>query len=198
MSEQGRIQIRELAPGQAEDYLAFFDCDAFQDNPAWAGCYCFFPHAPHSRGQWNDQDSEHNRAAAAGLIARGEMRGYLAYDGEQPVGWCNANLRARYTILDPDERDPDAIGAIVCFVVAKPYRGRGIARRLLDAACAGFRQRGIRVVEAYPRADPDSEAANHFGPLAMYLAAGFERAGEEGESVVVRKTLAQIVDEAAR
>jgi GNAT superfamily N-acetyltransferase len=190
VSEPLRVQIRELVPGREPDYLAFFDRDAFPDNPGWAGCYCLFPQAPHATGEWNDQDREGNRAAAAGLIGRGELRGYLAYDGERPVGWCNANLRARYTILDPDDRDPEAVGAIVCFVVAPPYRGRGVARQLLEAACEGFRERGVRVVEAYPRPNPDSDAANHFGPLSMYLAAGFEQAGTESESVVVRKTLA--------
>jgi GNAT superfamily N-acetyltransferase len=181
------IEIRELVPERLPHYLAFFDHAAFQDNPEWAGCYCFFPQAP--QGQWDDKDGEHNRAAATDLIARGEMRGYLAYDGETPIGWCNANLRASYTILDRDKPDSDAVGAITCFVVAPPYRGRGVARRLLDAACQGFRQRGIRLVEAYPRPGADSEAANHYGPLSMYLAAGFEPVGEQGQNLIVRKTL---------
>ncbi|MGH2631874.1 MAG: GNAT family N-acetyltransferase [Tepidiformaceae bacterium] len=45
-----------------------------------------------------------------------------------------------------EERD---VKAVVCFVVAKPFRGRGIATRLLSAACDGFRARGVHTVEAW-------------------------------------------------
>jgi hypothetical protein len=45
------------------------------------------------------------------------------------------------------------------------------------------------VVEAYPRKDTSGEAANYHGPLAMYLAAGFEPVKEEEGVVTVRKKL---------
>ena len=77
----------------------------------------------------------------------------------------------------------------MCFIVAKAYRGTGVARRLLEAACAGFRNQGIDVVEAYPRKDTGDEAANYHGPLAMYLAAGFEPVKEKEGVVTVRKKL---------
>lgn len=65
----------------------------------------------------------------------------------------------------------------------------GRARQLLDAACAGFRNQGIEVVETYARKDTKDEAANHHGPLAMYLAAGFAPVKEDGPIVVVRKSI---------
>lgn len=55
--------IRELSPDLLEDYLDFFDHAAFADNPEWAACYCYFPHAPHATQKWNEQAAEHNRAA---------------------------------------------------------------------------------------------------------------------------------------
>ncbi len=91
--------------------------------------------------------------------------------------------------FDPDERDPQTIGTIACFVVAERYRRQGIAGQLLAAACEGFRRAGIAVVEAYPRPDIDSAAENHLGPLSLYLAAGFEVVGKEDSSVLVRKQL---------
>ena len=48
----------------------------------------------------------------------------------------------------------------------------------------------LGIAEAYPRPDASSAAANHFGPLAMYLAAGFAVHRTDGDgSVCVRKPL---------
>jgi GNAT superfamily N-acetyltransferase len=183
------ITILGLTPSLLNDYLSFFDQDAFVDNPHWASCYCYFNFAPHQSEDWKTRSAEQNRAAVMDLIRDGRMQGYLAYAGGKPVGWCNANLHASYTTLDDDEPERDKIGAIVCFVVAKPYRGMGVARCLLEAACAGFQQQGVSYIEAYPRKDTGDEARNYHGPLSMYLSAGFTPVKETGPIVVVRKTL---------
>lgn len=188
MREEPPVTIVKLSPTLREDYLSFFDHDAFADNPRWASCYCYFNHAPHDSERWKDRTAEQNRQAVAGMIARQALQGYLAYVGEKPVGWCNANLHSSYTSLDDEIPDREHVGAIVCFVVAKAHRGRGIARRLLEAACEGFRQEGIDVIEAYARNDTRDEAANHHGPLALYLSAGFKPVRENGPITVVRKS----------
>jgi GNAT superfamily N-acetyltransferase len=182
------IEVRELTPALLEDYLAFFDRDAFVDNPRWASCYCYFNHAPHATEDWSSRSGEANRAAAADLIARNAMHGWLAYLGGRVVGWCNANLRDRYTTLDDD--GGSEVAAIVCFIVARPFRGRGVARALLTAACSGFEKMGLEWVEAYPRKEVEGDAGNYHGPLSMYLSAGFEIVGEKDGVVTVRRRLA--------
>ena len=69
-------------------------------------------------------------------------------------------------------------------------RGQGVATALLHAACDGLRAQGLTIVEANPRTGTNSASANHYGPLAMYLAAGFvvDRESDDG-SVWVRKAL---------
>ncbi len=188
MAEQIEITIAEMSPARQEDYLAFFDHDAFTDNPRWASCYCFFHFATHDREEWNQRTAQQNRAAIVDMIRQGRLHGYLAYAGGKPIGWCNANLRTNYTTLESGPSS-QAVGAIVCFIVAKRYRGIGVARRLLDAACAGFASQGIAVVEVYARKDTEDEAANHHGPLSMYLACGFDPVEEKGPVVTVRKSL---------
>ena len=188
MSEKAEYFIQELTPELLDDYLLFFDQIAFVDNPKWASCYCYFPHAPHDVEKWPRRTGEQNRAAVVESICDGRMHGYLAYQDDKPVAWCNAGPRTRVTILDPDA-DAEKIGSIVCFIVAKPHRGKGLARRLLDAACEGFRRQGVEIVEAYPRPDAHDDATSHFGPLKMFLAAGFEPFKENNGSVIVRKTL---------
>jgi ribosomal protein S18 acetylase RimI-like enzyme len=85
--------------------------------------------------------------------------------------------------------DPDRTGAIVCFVIPPGYRGQGLARRLLDGACAMLRDRGFARVEAYPPKNPAGEPQSYHGRLSMYLDAGFEQVADTGRFVTVRKAL---------
>jgi GNAT superfamily N-acetyltransferase len=188
MNEVTDYVIRELSPELLDDYLYFFDHDAFADNPKWAACYCYFPHAPHDLEKWHERTGQQNRAVVSESIRAGRMHGYLAFQGNKVVGWCNAGPRVSMTILDDDD-DSKKIGAIVCFVVAKPHRGKGVARRLLEAACDGFRRQGFEFAEGYPRKDAHDDATSHFGPLNMYLAGGFQPLRETDGSVIVRKSL---------
>lgn len=185
------VEIHPLSPERLPDFLSFFDGDAFADNPRWSSCYCQCYYEDHSRIVWKDRTAAQNRAFACERATSGGMQGYLAYVGARVAGWCNAAPRGLLRALD-DEPTPDAelVGAIVCFLVAPRLRGQGVASALLAAACDGLQAQGLRIAEANPRADAASAAENHFGPLAMYLAAGFtvHRTDADG-SVYVRKQL---------
>lgn len=186
-----RVEIKPLAPELLGDFLKFFDGTAFSDNPRWSSCYCQCFYEDHSAIKWSERSASQNRTLACERIQGGLMQGYLAFVDGSPVGWCNAAPRYFLHALD-DEPTPEAetIGAIICFLVEPSHRGRGIARQLLDAACDGLRRQGLRIAEANPRTQASSPAANHFGPLGMYLAAGFtvHREDEDG-SVFVRRAL---------
>lgn len=186
--------IRPLTPDLLDDYLAFFDHDAFCDNPEWQACYCAFFHC-YSRAreaEFDQRTGEENRALVSDLIRARRMHGYLAFAGGKAVGWCHAaprvelpSLRERFDLAGEDA----GIGSIACFVVAKGHRRQGVCRQLLDAACQGFQSMGLACVEAYPHAGRETDAANYHGPLAMYLAAGFQPFLTARDLVVVRKAL---------
>lgn len=187
--------VRPLSPDLLDDYLSFFDHDAFCDNPEWQSCYCAFFHC-YSRAreeEFEERSSEENRALVSGLIRAGQMHGYLAFAGAKAVGWCHAARRADLPSLrerfDLPDDEAGSIGSIACFVVAKGHRRRGIGRQLLDAACQGFRAMGLACAEAYPHAGRETDAENYHGPLSMYLAAGFQPFLTRENLVVVRKTL---------
>lgn len=184
--------FHELTPARTTDYLRFFDTRAFTDNPRWAGCYCYFPLHDPAQTDWAARTGTENRVAIVDCIAKGHARGVLAYDGADVVGWCNAGPWSLYPMLhDVPEADAETLGVIFCFIVAPAWRGRKVATGLLAAACDALRRQGMRAVQAKPLRSSTDAAANHFGPLSMYLAAGFEivRAGSDGD-VFVRRALA--------
>jgi len=187
------VIIKELTPELRDDFLNFFDHDAFADNPAWFGCYCMYFHFRGTQKEWNKRSTSENREAISTLINHGEAHGLLAYVNGRPAGWCHAAPRTAIPKLklyrEFAVEDPERVGSIVCFVIAKPYRCRGIARRLLDAACDTFTRQGLALAEAYPRKHSESDSGNFPGPLKMYLDAGFTVFRELERYVMVRKRL---------
>lgn len=185
------MSVRPLSPLLERDFLRFFEGTAFSDNPRWSSCYCQCFYENHAVVKWAERTAQQNRARACERIQNQSMQGYLAYVDDTPVGWCNAAPRQLLHALDCEPvPGSEHVGTVLCFLVEPSLRGRGIARQLLEAACDGLRQQGLRVAEANPRTTPASAAENHFGPLAMYLSAGFtiDRHDDDG-SVWVRRAL---------
>ncbi len=201
MSSAGLV-IRELAPALLDDYLAFFDRDAFADFPWWSGCYCTFYRDPAHDGNSSPETIPIRRSKAIEVVGSGEQQGLLAYVDGKVIGWCNADVRARYRALRRFQEvirgNSEQIGAILCFVVAAPHRGKGVAGALLDAACARFRRWGLALAEAYPNTAPPSgpyaaetpwSAHNYHGSVGMYMKAGFTVHRQLERFAVVRKSL---------
>ena len=186
------VEIRPLESTRADDFVRFFDRDAFIDNPSWASCYCLF--YEYAGDDWESRTGEQNRNDKVESIRRGSAQGLLAYVDNRPVAWCNVAPRVSLPrIMASDEfhidDDPSKVGSIVCFAVAAPYRRQGIAAQLLNAACDTLREQGLAIAEAYPAKESMSDARAYHGPLDMYLAAGFTPLRETGHYVIVRKLL---------
>jgi GNAT superfamily N-acetyltransferase len=155
------ITVEPVTPARLGDFLRLFE-GAFVDNPDWAGCYCMFYHQT-DPAAWKTKTGDQNRADKTEQIRCGAATGFLAYRAGQAIGWCNAGPRSAYPLLhaDPDVAAPDAdqVGAVVCFLIAPDVRGQGIARLLLDAACAQLAAAGYTALEAYPRQAEESNAS---------------------------------------
>lgn len=187
------VRIQALAPGLLDDFLDFFDHKAFADNPEWAWCYCAFFHHAGDESDWLKRSGRQNRDLAIDLIKSGAMKGFLAYDGKRPVGWCNANMKSAYFL---EKNRKEAIGrddartiAIVCFVIDHEYRRRGISGLLLKGVLDHYRGRGMRLIEAYPSREAAGDAANYHGPLSLYLKNGFSIEEEMDSYYIVRASL---------
>ncbi|HET9084327.1 MAG TPA: GNAT family N-acetyltransferase [Candidatus Limnocylindrales bacterium] len=173
------LDIRPLTPDRLPDLASLFEQGG---DPKWCWCAYF-----RIRGfDFSKGGKERHRAAmeAATDAAANEDRapGLVAYDGAEAVGWISIGPREDYerlaysTVLKPLDDKP--VWSIVCFVVGKKARGRGVAKRLLDAGVDYARDHGATLLEAYPVEVEEGErirAGDVFrGTLSMFDKAGFE------------------------
>lgn len=190
LPEIGDITVHPVTEDRIDDWLRFFDHDAFAGNPDWASCYCLEPHVPATPEEpelaWRAR-----RAAVAQRFRAGTTFGYLAYVGGRPAGWVNASLRSEYgqfRLVDPDGPGPRSVIGIACFVIAPPFRRHGVAAALLDRVIADANTRGASWVEAYPHSEPEANDAGHFrGPRSMYEARGFQSVEVREHFTVMRR-----------
>lgn len=169
------VDIVPLTSERVEDLAALFAEGGDPKN-----CWCAFWRVRGS--SWKEWTAEKNRPVVEGLAGRDPAPGLVAYadGGATPVGWVSLGPRgdferlARSNVLAPIDDRP--VWSIVCFVVSRSVRGRGVARALLAAAVDYARDHGAATLEAYP-VDPSRgrvPAASAFmGPMPMYEKAGF-------------------------
>lgn len=183
----GTIEVHPVTEDRIDDWLRFFDRDAFADNPDWGSCYCLHPHS----GDAPERPWRSIRSDMVDRLHSGATIGYLAYVDGAPAGWVNASLRStyrKYDDIDPDGPPADEVVGVSCFVIAPPYRRHGVSSALLDRVIADAADRGARVVEGYPRhTDGGSDSDAFVGPRSMFDGRGFESAEEHERFSVVRR-----------
>lgn len=152
-SGAGSIAVRPLVRADWPHLEALFGT-----NGACGGCWCMHWRVLASGPAWQGIKGARNRRSLQRLVASGQARGVLAFAGDQPVGWCALGryrdfprlARAR-TLKRPDrERREATTWSIVCFVVARAWRRRGVAKVLVAGAVAHAFACGAEEVEAYP------------------------------------------------
>jgi GNAT superfamily N-acetyltransferase len=178
MTTRPDLQIEPLTADRIVDLAGLFEQGG---DPKWCWCaYYRIRGMDFSKGG----KARHRsvlEAAAVDDAAGGRAPGLVAYDGGQAVGWISIGPREDYErlahsrVLAPVDETP--VWSIVCFVVGRRSRGRGIARALLDAGVAYARDHGASALVAYPVEIPDGEripSANvYHGTLSMFERAGF-------------------------
>jgi ribosomal protein S18 acetylase RimI-like enzyme len=184
------IKIKSLTPALIEDYLYFFDNMVFSENPHWDACYCFSFHFIGSNEDWV---KEKNRASVIEFIKEDKMKGYLAYDADKPVGWCNVNNRLNYQRLlkyyDLIDNETDKVCSIVCFLTHPDYRRQGISQKILEQICKDYSAQKYDYIEAYPGKGNLSCEKLYKGAMDLYHKFDFKIHKEYDDYLVVRKIL---------
>jgi GNAT superfamily N-acetyltransferase len=148
----------------------------FGPRGAYSGCWCMWWRI--ARSQFSKQPGEGNRRALKHIIDSGEIPGILAYSNGEPVGWCSLAPREAFPSLERSRTlkrvDDQPVWSIVCFYVAKPYRGKGLMVDLLKAAIAYAKEHGATIIEGYP-----VESHNNLPPVSSFtgIASAFRKAG---------------------
>ena len=136
------ITIKPLQTDQAQLFTAYFDGLDFSHAEHWAGCFCQYYLSGCTPEEWEQRSASQNRELALLNIRSGRMTGYLAFEGQEVVGWCRTiDMLDAPNIANLPEL-PTArgeAGAVVCFVVHPRTRGQGLAGQLLGVAVEGFR-----------------------------------------------------------
>ena len=191
--------IKKLTPAMVEDYLQFFDTEDHSDNIPEHKCYCVcWSSDDHRSGMERMSTAEKRRTLAKKYVENGMIKGYLAYEEDRVVGWCNTNektscrnciswIRLMGGVMGAEEENLK-VRSVFCFAIANDMKRQGIATKLLSHVCSESAREGFDVIEAYPR--KVLKGIDDFeGPLSMFLKCGFTIHRELPEMFVVRKSL---------
>ena len=168
------VEIHPLTRKRVEDLAALFAEGGDPKN-----CWCAFWRVRGS--DWHEWTARKNRPVVEGLAGHRRAPGLVAYADGRAVGWVSLGPREDFERLEHSKvlarLDDRPVWSIVCFVVSRSVRGRGVSRALLAAAIDYARTHGASTLEAYP-VDPSRgrvPAASAFtGPLSIFERAGFE------------------------
>ena len=184
------FEIRPLTKELKDDYLFFFDNMIFKENPDRSICYCY---DYHFTGDVATCTRESNRSAVINLINENKLTGYLVFENDKPIGWCNANNRLNYQRLLKDfdliDNPDDKVCSIVCFLIHPDYRRQGIAQKILEKIIKDYSNKDYDYIEAYPRKGELSSEGNFKGPVELYKRFGFKINKEYDDYYVMRKKL---------
>ena len=169
------------------------------------GCYCRFWHFEAPKNDWlarlafePEKNAEESRTEFSQSTV---LEGFVAYQGEIAVGWMKVRPRADLPKLHRQSvykrrTDESKVGdfSVGCMLVHPAHRGKGVAKCLVETACAHLQTQGARALEAYPRHAEfrlyDEEA--FMGPEALFLALGFTQVDGELPYPVLRKEFVRL------
>jgi GNAT superfamily N-acetyltransferase len=193
------IEIRQLTPDLAEDYVQFFTATPHDQHVDEHKCYCVCWCNDDYEGK-DFSTAEKRSQLALQYVRQKHIQGYLAYHGDKIVGWCNANTKLdclkcvgwQRMMSDVPLEEPGAdikVKSIFCFMIAPEMQRQGIATLLLARVCQDAAQDGFDFVEAYPYKNLDHQSSDFGGYAGMYEKNGFTVSAETEHGLVMRKQL---------
>ncbi len=170
------LQIKVVTSALLDDVGRLFSSDAVTEE-----CRCMWFIIPVK--QFHAVGSDGNRAGFSKLAAESDLPlGLLAYQNDQPVGWCAAGPRSRYaralktpTYKGQETNSESNIWLVPCFFIHKNARGVGISQALLEDAVKLAEANGASAIDGFPYTGAKSRASGDMqvGYEALFSSCGF-------------------------
>lgn len=140
-------------------------------------CWCAYWYLPNAefKAGWGEK----NRETLERLVKTGAEPGLIAYVDGLPAGWVSVAPRGNFDRLSRSKNfaplDGKDVWAVNCFVVAQPFRQRGLMPRLARAAAEFAIGKGADGAEAYPiEPGPKTSASDlYLGTPKAFAEAGY-------------------------
>ena len=88
-----KLQVKEMSPELWDDLARLFG-----EKGACGGCWCIWWRIEPGE-KWQDVKGQEARKRLRRMIENGKARGLIAYDGDEPVGWCTFGKRTDFPRL---------------------------------------------------------------------------------------------------
>lgn len=150
-----------------------------------------------SASDFQANKGDKNKAKFRNIVKKGSEPGVLAYDGDQPVGWCAVAPRDEYPRLENSKIwvrvDDQPVWSVTCLFVKKNYRNHGLSAKLIEAATKLAKKQGAKIVEGYPQDLKGKRLPDAFvwtGLAPAFEIAGFQVAIRRSENKpIMRKAV---------
>src|SRR5687768_13052351 len=115
------IVVRPVTPSKWDDFVRLF---TGKGCPHY--CWCM----PYRDRRSHEMDKKQRRAAMRERVKGGVPVGVLAYDGDEPIGWCSIGPRQTFPKLEHSRVmprvDDEPTWTILCLFVRRDHRGQGV------------------------------------------------------------------------
>jgi len=130
----------------------------FGDRGACGGCWCMSWIL--TKKEFDANKGAGNKRKMKKLVYSNSEPGILAYDENEPVGWCAIAPREKYVRLENSRVlkriDDQVVWSVPCFFIKKEFRRKRLSTEILKAATRYCKSKGVKIVEGYP-AEPYAE-----------------------------------------
>lgn len=154
--------------------------ELFGAKGACGNCWCMsfrLSKTDFDEGKVNDG----NKNAIQQLVWDNQPTGLLAFYEDLPIAWCAFAPREDFIRLQKSRVhkpiDDKKVWSVPCTFIAKDFRRQGVSVALLKGLVKYAREKGIKIIEAYPTIPTQEKLPDAFAWIGLYKS--FERAGFE-------------------
>ena len=151
----------------------------FGEKGACGGCWCMWWRLKNK--DYEQSKGIRNKELLENLISNSKPLGIIAYEKNNPIGWCSISPRKSLKRLETSKLfkpiDNLDVWSITCLYVDKKIRNTGLSVRLINQASEFAFKKGATCIEAYPIHSNKNKTPDLFayvGFKTAYLNAGFE------------------------